>query len=474
MKLRVQVALVSMIVTALILGLSGVLAIRLVLNQVVGTADQALQARSRSIERRLVFSSTRPVLPFEIPSNFRGFGPSRVVPLAQLLTDSGKVLSTFGGASTKALLSGPLHIPAPGVSEFYSLSRSHGMYRVLVERSAFNGHELVLIALPIGPDLALVNRLRDVLIIIWMLSVMMSGFGSYLLARRVLAPVERLRRRAAEAEISAEAISLPVPQTHDEVEALGQTMNSLLGRLQGALADQHRFLSNASHELRTPLAALRLELELAVSTERSEEELRRSSQEALTTTETLVDLVERLFTLSVLDERIPISDSNELDIVEICQDAVALRAEQAKVCDVALELCSMDSEVIVGERAYLTLAVSTLIDNAIRFSNPSGTVTVEVTSKAVPNCEKFERQVSVAVTNHGPGFPLEYLPQAFDRFSRPDEARPRVAGGAGLGLALVKSIAEAHQGFAEIVAPGPGETKVRFVVPSQRNLSKVS
>ncbi|MGC8465376.1 MAG: HAMP domain-containing protein [Acidimicrobiales bacterium] len=327
MKLRVQVALVSMFVTALILGWSGVLAIRLVLNRVDGTADQALRARSRSIERRLIFSSTRPVLPFEIPSNFRSFGPSRVVPLAQLLTDSGKVLSTFGRASTKALLSGSLHIPALGATEFYSLSRFNGVYRVVVERSAFNDFDLVLVALPIGPDLALVNRLRDVLIIIRMLSVMRSGFGSHSLARRVLAPVERLRRRAAEAEISTEVITLPLPQTRDEVEALGRTLNTLLGRLQGGLADQHRFLSDASHELRTPRAAPRLELELAVSTERSEEELRRSSQEALSTTETLVESVERLFALSVLNERIPISDSNELDIVEICQDAVALRAE---------------------------------------------------------------------------------------------------------------------------------------------------
>jgi signal transduction histidine kinase len=446
-----------MVVTALILGLSGYLAVRLVFDQVTTAADRALTVRSAFLENQLVLSYRGVVVPFRNDFNPGSFGRSRIVPLAQLLSGSDKVLATFGGAPRRALVAGPFKGLRVGSTIFRTVTVSSVVYQVLIARSSIDLATVVVIARPIGNELDLVDHLRDILLVIWAFSVGLSGVGSYVLARRTLAPVERLRRRAAEADISVDPISLPVPETKDEIEALGRTMNSLLERLQGALAEQQRFLSNAGHELRTPLAALKLELELALKSNRSETELRKSASEALSTTETLVDLVERLFTLSLLDEQRPSFTFGDVDLTSICKDALALHGDQASRRQVALLFEGPFEQHIDGDRAYLTMAVSTLIDNALRYSQTDSSVIVEVKPEG-------EAQVFVSVTNDGPGFPAEYLPLAFDRFARPDAARGRNDGGAGLGLSLVKSIAEAHHGGAEIYAPGPGLTTVRFAL----------
>jgi heavy metal sensor kinase len=274
------------------------------------------------------------------------------------------------------------------------------------------------------------------LLVVGPLALLLTAVGGYFLAGAALRPVDAMRRQAAEISSEQAGRRLPVPPANDELRRLGLTLNDMLDRLEEGIARERRFVADASHELRTPLASLRAELELAQRRPRSPDELQSAVRSASEEVERLVRLAEDLLVLARADEgRLPLS----LDplIVRELLDAVAGRFDtRARGAGRRIEVDAPADEVATADRLRLEQALGNLVDNALRYG--SGTVRL---------AGRVENGSAVLlVSDDGAGFPPDFLPHAFERFSRVDVARS--GGGAGLGLAIVDAIARAHGGSA--------------------------
>jgi two-component system, OmpR family, sensor kinase len=261
------------------------------------------------------------------------------------------------------------------------------------------------------------------------IALALSTLLGYLLAGALLRPVEEMRRRAEEVSTDAVGRRLPLPRARDEIHRLGETLNEMLGRLEAGMARERRFVADASHELRTPLALLRTELELARRRPRSPQELRQALDSAAEEVDRLTRLAEDLLVLARSDEGQLELRREEISLPELLE-TVARRFGRT------VEVSARDGETVVGDRLRLEQALGNLVDNALRYGD--GTIRVEAARE--------NGRVVLQVSDEGEGFPPELLPRAFERFTRGDAARGR--GGAGLGLAIVATIARAHGGRA--------------------------
>lgn len=301
-------------------------------------------------------------------------------------------------------------------------------------------------------DEALEN-LRGQLLVGGPVVLVLASLLGYVLAGAALHPVESMRRRAAEISASAPGQRLPVPLAHDEISRLGETLNEMLERLETALLRERRFVADASHELRTPLALLKTELELALRRSRSPDELETAVRSAADETDRLSQLAEDLLVLARADQgalplQLSILDTDEL------LGRVAERFRR-RASDAGREIL-VDAErglLIEGDSLRLEQALGNLVENALRHGG--GEIRL--------SARRSDGSIELHVLDRGPGFPAAFLPRAFARFSRADEARAR--GGAGLGLALVEAVAQAHGGGACAANADEGGADVWLSLP---------
>ena len=283
-----------------------------------------------------------------------------------------------------------------------------------------------------------------------LLLAILAGYG---LAAAALRPVEAMRRRAAAVTADSPGRRLPVPPAHDEIAALAVTLNDMLDRLEAAFEHERRFVADASHELRTPLALLRAELELALRRPRRREEYVDAIRSAAEETERLSRLAEDLLLIARGDEgQLPIrrEELNGRELLDRVRVRFAVRAAELER---PLTVVDGSDVTFEADPVRLEQALGNLVDNA--FIHASGAVELRAS--------RTNGVVELHVADHGPGLPPGFADRAFDRFSRPDDARE--GGGAGLGLAIVDLIARAHGGVAR-VAPAPsGGADVCITIP---------
>jgi signal transduction histidine kinase len=234
--------------------------------------------------------------------------------------------------------------------------------------------------------------------------------------------------------VSAERVTLP--PADDEIRRLGSTLNDLLGRLEVSVQRERRFAADASHELRTPLALLRTELELALRRPRSVDELVAALRSAAAETDRVADLAEGLLVLTRADSaglgltRRPVPAGQLLNDVSQRYGGRAAQAHRTIVVEDAFEGYVTVDAVRLGQ------ALDNLAENALRYGRG------EITLRA----RRGNGALELSVADRGGGFAPDFLPRAFDRFSRPDDARS--GEGSGLGLSIVRAIARAHGGDA--------------------------
>jgi two-component system OmpR family sensor kinase len=283
------------------------------------------------------------------------------------------------------------------------------------------------------------NSLLAQLLIVGPLALLLASVGGYFLAAAALRPVEAMRREAEAVSAAEPGRRLTLPPANDELRRLGETLNTMLARLETGLERERRFVADASHELRTPLAMLRAELDLALRRERTPDELDRAVRSAAEETERLSRLAEDLLVLARAEGgELPVRREPVVaaDLIKGIADRFRSRADGAGR---EIETRAEDGLVLYVDRLRAEQAVGNLVDNALRHGR--GRIQVEARCGGDGTAE-------LHVRDEGPGFPPELAARAFEPFSRGDAAR--TGPGAGLGLALVDVIARAHRGSAHV------------------------
>jgi heavy metal sensor kinase len=300
----------------------------------------------------------------------------------------------------------------------------------------------------LGPVQDALDRLLTSLLIGGVVLLLFAALGGYFLSARALKPIDRItqtaQRIAGGEDLSAR---LKLPDTGDEVSRLAATFDAMLVRLDNSFRRERQFTADASHELRTPLAAMQAILGVVREGERPAGEYRQALDDLAEETNRLRGLTEDLLRLargedktSVTRERVALSDL----LTDVADSLLPL----AEARGLALHVQVPEGLTLTGDMDALIRLFVNLLDNAIKYTE-RGEITLAARSEA--------DELIVEVTDTGIGILPEHLPRIFDRFYRVDQARS--AGGAGLGLAIARQIAQSHGGRLEIrSAPGAGST----------------
>lgn len=415
--------------------------------------DRELQLRAQDLAA--LVSQPRASLARESGSRFIERGES----YAQLLARGGRVLDAtqplggaplLGAAELRGASREPIYLDEPAVPGLNEPSR------ILATPVRRNGRPLVLV---VGATLQ--NRaetlasFRDELLIAGPIALILATGVGYLLAGLSLKQVDSMRRRASAISAETPGERLPVPPTGDELERLGATLNEMLDRLELGLERERDFVADAGHELRTPLALLRTELELALRQAETPEELREAVRRSSQEVDRLSQLAEDLLLIARSDRgRLPLRVES-LDVRDLLASVLSRVEWRAEAERKIVRADSVAAARVLGDRLRLEQALTNLVDNALRYGGD------EIRLGAI----KRDGETRLHVLDNGAGFPDEFLERAFERFSRANPAGGR--GGAGLGLAIVRTIAEAHGGSAHAASTEPAGMDVWISLPDR-------
>lgn len=308
-------------------------------------------------------------------------------------------------------------------------------YPLGLVRPAYQGH-ILQVAAPLQPVENVLIVLEQFLIGLGLVATVLAFVGGWALASRAILPAREIAEQAE--AITAGSLEARI-QAHAEAveyQRLVAVLNGMLERLEAAFDAERRFVADASHEIRHPLAVLRSALDLALRRDRSAAEYRAALEDGIAQTDRVTALAEGLLTLAradagVLNPRLEPQDLGEL-AASACRRVESLASSRG----VRLEVHPI-SLGVTADAGLIGRALDNLIGNAVKFSPPGGRVSVVV--------ERSGHDGLVHVIDTGPGVAPEHRPQLFQRFFRGDPARA-AEGGAGLGLAIAKGIADAHGG----------------------------
>jgi signal transduction histidine kinase len=300
------------------------------------------------------------------------------------------------------------------------------------------------------------RMLVESLVALGALSVASVGIG-WVVAGRMLRPLHTITttaRRLSDVTLH-ERIGLEGPA--DELKELADTFDAMLERLDRAFMSQQRFVADASHELRTPLAVIRTEVEVALADpSASADELRAMGEVVRDATIRSQALVDGLLTLARTGG-VPAA-ARPVDLADVAAQVVDRLAPSADELELALDL-SLDPAPVRGDLALLDRLVENLVENALRYNEHGGWISVATGSDAI--------SASLRVANSGPHVPPEAVSSLFDRFRRLDDWDPRRGRrGFGLGLSIVDAVARAHGGTAVAEAQPDGGLLVVVELPA--------
>jgi two-component system OmpR family sensor kinase len=359
---------------------------------------------------------------------------------AQVLTEGGAVYAT-----TPQLDGEPQLTPAEAARAArasFLVTRPHvrsitGQARLLARPAQARGRSyVVVVAASLDDRNESLSNLRTILLIGGPVALLLASLAGYAVSGTALRPVEAMRRRAAEISAAAPGERLPLPDADDELRRLGETLNGMLGRLEAALERERTFVDDASHELRTPLALHKTELELALRYAKTPEEMRAAIASAIVEVDRLSRLAEDLLVLARSQQGKLALHLRRVKVADLLGNVRERFAARLGAGGRSLVVEPANGLVVDADPVRLEQALTNLIENAIEHG--AGEVTLSSTESG--------GELEIRVSDHGPGFPPEFLDRAFERFSRADPARG--GDGTGLGLAIVEAIARAHRGSA--------------------------
>jgi signal transduction histidine kinase len=323
--------------------------------------------------------------------------------------------------------------------------------------SSLGGNFILQIAAPTTLLDQAAQGLRNFLLFGIPITLFVSTFAGYYFASQALNPVKSIIAKAKQLTPGNLSERIPLPVVDDELKKLTLTLNDLLDRLQQAFDSQERFIADASHELKTPLAILRGELDLMQSRSRSQEEILEFVNSASQDLEHLSSVVEDLLLLARVDAGRALLTFSPVRLDEEALEAISRMEILARKKEIKLRFelqndnASPSEFQIDGDADLLRIMMKNLIENAIKFSPAGSTVEIRLLDR--------KSELEFSVRDQGPGIPDHLKEKIFDRFFR-IATKENISQGAGLGLAIVCRIVQAHHGKLNVVtqAGQPGST----------------
>ena len=304
--------------------------------------------------------------------------------------------------------------------------------------------------------------------------ILLSSVCTYFLTKKALTPLQKLTSEVSQIQAQNLSTQLAVPNSKDEIAQLTSSFNEMLTRLDNAFSTQKQFSANAAHELRTPLAVLQTNLEVFEKKQEQEiVEYRQLFAMIKEQTARLSQLVGTLLDMTNL-KSVPRTDHVSLeelvdevfcDLDPVAEKAgISIHFDDSSSQDWHTDVHTPDASAlnnnirnITGSYVLLYRAVYNLVENAIKYNRPNGSVTVSVKEK--------NGQAMILVKDTGIGISPENQKKIFDPFFRVDKSRSRAMGGAGLGLALVDSIAKEHGGIVKVLESSETGSTIALMLP---------
>ncbi len=315
------------------------------------------------------------------------------------------------------------------------------------------GPRILQVGVSLEATVAAMNKLMLVMILAGSIIMLLASVGGSFIINRALHPVKSVVKTAE--GITAEDLSLRIDSKNrkDEIGALVETFNSMIARLEKSINKIRQFSGDVSHELRTPLTIIRGEIEVLLRKDRPKEEYVTTLNSVLEESHRMEKLIDGLLFLSRVEAMDRSKGRETVDLDEVLNAVIKFRSPSASNKNISID-AKIKSVQLKGNRELLERMTANILDNAIRYSNPGDHIEIDL--------EKVKNTAKLQIRDTGIGIPEKSLPLIFDRFYVVDPSRSKETGGAGLGLSIVKWIAEYHT--AEIQVDSKVDDGTNFIV----------
>lgn len=301
------------------------------------------------------------------------------------------------------------------------------------------------------------NNLRVTLLIVFPLLLLVLYLATSVAAAKGIAPVHQIIRTASGIDDANIHTRLPIPEHQDEIRQLAATINELLNRIESRIKREKQFTADVSHELRTPLAAIRGTLEVLSRRQRNPAHYEEKIVQVIWEVDRMNQILDQLLQLSRLEAGNAVFTREPINLLHLVYELLPQWQAELKRKQAGIKIdIPPDAEVQAG-RSYLALMLDNLVGNAIKYGNPGGSIRI--------SWQAADR--ALAIADDGPGIAAEHLPHLFTRFYRADASRTSRIPGAGLGLSIVKKLADLQHIHIDLNSrEGEGTTvALRFPFP---------
>jgi heavy metal sensor kinase len=440
LALRTQLTVFYTAILALLLSALGFTYYQVLARQLDADASAHLEEITSGLHGYLRFPNGTPSLFFDRTD------PEQVA----FVEGATRYYQVYDASSGQLLVQSPalaplgLHYTAAEVQAFrdspatLDMETDHGRIRLSNSVLSPGGGRAYL--LQVGVSLDTVDRTlrRFVRLLLWSLptgAFLALAVGRWM-AARALAPLVRMAEATRGIDVAGLERRIALRGARDELDEVGHAFNETLARLEQAVGEMRQFSAAIAHELRTPLAVLRGQTELALMQARSPEDYQRALRDQLEELDTLSRLVSQLLTLARAEAgEIPIARA-PVNLSALAVSIVEQLDPVALAKGVTLSIDAAGEVTVLGDAEWLERLLLNLLDNAIKFTPDGGRISVRIADQG--------GDAVLEVRDTGVGIAPEALPHLFERFFRGDPARSATSEGAGLGLSLVKWIAERH------------------------------
>jgi len=378
----------------------------------------------------------------------------------QLFNPSGRLVFSDSALATSKIPFNRSYLSKLPLIENLSI---HGqMYRCLwsVIQLPDRKSYVLQVALPLTQIRKNLEHLRILFAVSIPLAIFATALATYLIIRQAFRPMTAMIGTAQKISATNLDRRLEVPQSKDEVKMLAETLNEMIGRLDSSFQSQRQFIADASHELRTPLTIVNSELEFTLRNAK-EDSIREGIEISLSEIDRLTRMVEGLLLLAKIDsDQMPmVIEAVRVD--ELLVESVRLMGMLAAREKISVDLHIDEAVELKADKDKLRRAIVNVLDNAIRYSNDGGKISVQLEI-----LNGGARKACIIIRDNGIGVSEEDMPKIFDRFYRGEEPRSS-SEGSGLGLAITRELVELNCGSIDLSSQVNKGTTVRMEFPIQ-------